>query len=154
MYVNICSVGVVDNPARFTDPFKFEIEFECVTELKDDLEWKIIYVGSAEDVKYDQVLESIVVGPVPVGRAKFLFQAECPDASKIPEGQLLGATVVMVTVSYKSKEFTRVGYYVNNEYEGATEENPAPKDPEPSKILRSILADKPRVTRWVINWDD
>lgn len=39
-----------------------------------DLEWKIIYVGSAEDDRYDQVLDSIMVGPVPVGINKFVFQ--------------------------------------------------------------------------------
>jgi histone chaperone ASF1 len=39
-----------------------------------DLEWKLIYVGSAEDEKYDQVLESVLVGPVNVGNYRFVFQ--------------------------------------------------------------------------------
>lgn len=43
---------------------------------KKDLEWKIIYVGSAEDDRYDQVLDSIMVGPVPVGINKFVFQVK------------------------------------------------------------------------------
>jgi histone chaperone ASF1 len=38
------------------------------------LEFKIVYVGSAEDDRYDQVLDSIMVGPVPVGINKFVFQ--------------------------------------------------------------------------------
>ena len=42
--------------------------------LPIDLEWKIIYVGSASSESYDQVLDSVLVGPVPVGRHKFLFQ--------------------------------------------------------------------------------
>lgn len=40
-----------------------------------DLEWKLTYVGSAEDEKYDQVLESVLVGPVNVGNYRFVFQA-------------------------------------------------------------------------------
>lgn len=40
-----------------------------------DLEWKIIYVGSAESEEYDQVLDSVLVGPVPAGRHMFVFQA-------------------------------------------------------------------------------
>ena len=32
-----------------------------------NLEWKVIYVGSADDVEYDQVLEEVCVGPVPIG---------------------------------------------------------------------------------------
>jgi hypothetical protein len=39
-----------------------------------DLEWKLIYVGSAEDEKYDQVLESVLVGPLNVGNYRFVFQ--------------------------------------------------------------------------------
>ena len=32
-----------------------------------DIEWKLIYVGSAESEDYDQELDSCMVGPVPVG---------------------------------------------------------------------------------------
>lgn len=39
-----------------------------------DLEWKITYVGSAEDESRDQILEEVLVGPVPVGTNKFVFQ--------------------------------------------------------------------------------
>ena len=38
------------------------------------MEWKIIYVGSAESEEYDQVLDTVYVGPVPEGRHKFVFQ--------------------------------------------------------------------------------
>jgi histone chaperone ASF1 len=33
----------------------------------------MIYVGSAESAEYDQVLDSIMVGPIPVGINKFVF---------------------------------------------------------------------------------
>ena len=48
----------------------------CVHPLSHctDLEWKIIYVGSAATEDYDQVLDSILVGPVPAGRHMFVFQ--------------------------------------------------------------------------------
>jgi histone chaperone ASF1 len=39
-----------------------------------DLEWKLIYVGSAEDETYDQLLESVLVGPVNVGNYRFVLQ--------------------------------------------------------------------------------
>ncbi len=45
-----------------------------LAELKDDLEFKLIYVGSAESEAHDQVLESIMVGPLPVGLNKFVFE--------------------------------------------------------------------------------
>ncbi|KAL2346026.1 hypothetical protein Fmac_000026 [Flemingia macrophylla] len=39
------------------------------------LEWKLIYVGSAEDETYDQLLESVLVGLVNVGNYRFVLQA-------------------------------------------------------------------------------
>ena len=39
-----------------------------------DLQWKVIYVGSAESEEYDQVLDDILVGPISVGTKKFVFQ--------------------------------------------------------------------------------
>lgn len=42
-----------------------------------DLEWKLIYVGSAESEKYDQVLDSVLVGPVYPGSYRFVFQVSC-----------------------------------------------------------------------------
>jgi len=107
---------VLDNPTCFTNPFQFEITFECLQELDDDLEWKVLYVGSAQDATRDQILDEILVGPVPVGVNKFVLQADAPDPSQLAQDDLLGVTVVLVTCSYKEREFVRVGYYVNNEY--------------------------------------
>lgn len=82
--VHITNVVVLDNPSSFFNPFQFELTFECIEELREDLEWKMIYVGSAESEAYDQVLDTIYVGPVPEGRHIFVFQADPPDVSLIP----------------------------------------------------------------------
>ena len=144
----------IDNPSLFFNPFQFEITFECIEDLKDDLEWKIIYVGSAESEDYDQVLDTVFVGPVPEGRHMFVFQANAPDPSKIPVADAVGVTVVLLTCSYRSKEFVRVGYYVNNEYMNPElRENP-PSVPQFEKLQRNILATDPRITKFKIDWGD
>lgn len=33
--VNIINVAVMDNPTAFTNPFQFEVTFECLQELPD-----------------------------------------------------------------------------------------------------------------------
>jgi histone chaperone ASF1 len=48
----------------------------------------------------------------------------------------------------------RVGYYVNNEYDSDELRESPPETPQPERVLRTILADKPRVTRFPIRWDD
>ncbi|XP_073844076.1 histone chaperone asf1 [Musca autumnalis] len=152
--VHITNVVVLDNPSSFFNPFQFELTFECIEELKEDLEWKMIYVGSAESEEYDQVLDTIYVGPVPEGRHIFVFQADPPDVTKIPEQDAVGVTIVLLTCSYRGQEFVRVGYFVNNEYtDPEMRENPPPK-PLYDQLTRNILATKPRVTRFKINWDD
>ena len=192
----------MDNPAPFGNPLQFEITFECLQPLEDDLEWKVVYVGSAKSSTHDQILDEILVGPVPLGINKFILQADPPNASNIPDSDILGVTVILVTCSYREKEFLRVGYYVNNEYVFGDEETHAsngvangnsngnanaiangngnttatengiaegsadpteatpPQDREPprpldlTKVVRTILADKPRVTRFQIPWGD
>lgn len=131
----------------------------------------------------------MLVGPVPLGTSKFMLTAPRPDASAIPEEDILGATVVLVTCAYRNHEFIRVvrdgergvarrakfsasptlppppppspsvpparypflaqGYWVNNTYGAELQEGEAPPSPvPPHNIIRSILADRPRVTRF------
>jgi hypothetical protein len=123
-------------------------------------------------------------------------QTPPPNFGRIPEDDLLGATVVMVTCSYRNNEFVRVGYWVSNTYTEPLAEGvrvfgvdrvadelarglvsvgvrsrlvhrksrnhplrstiPAgqePPRPVPvDKIARTVLWDKPRVTRFAIDW--
>lgn len=114
----------------------------------------MIYVGSAESEEYDQELDSCMVGPVPVGVNSFEFEAEAPSPEKIPATDLLGVTVILLTASYKDAEFIRVGYYVNNAYESEEMREDPPEEVQLDKVCREVLASKPRVTRFNINWSD
>ena len=109
--VQVTNVTVLDNPSPFQNPFQFEVTFECFEDLPEgelvpnvtlsidfkytqlnhlrhaiffsfqDLEWKLVYVGSASTEEHDQILDSILVGPVPIGRHMFVFQV-CRDYLK------------------------------------------------------------------------
>ncbi len=131
-------------------------------------------MGKAEDSKSDIVLDEILVGPVPVGMNKFLLQADAPTVGggrassscrRLDEDHVLGVTVVLVTCSFREREFVRVGYYVNNEYTGEYADGsgggehgggapPPPKPLDLNLVTRQILADKPRVTKFPIPWGD
>ncbi|KAL7753780.1 Histone chaperone asf1 [Sorochytrium milnesiophthora] len=152
--VNIADVRILRNNCPFLEPFEFEISFECLQELKDDLDFKVIYVSSAVSEAKDQTLESVSVGPIPVGVNKFVLEAPPPNASLIDRNDLVGVTVVLLQVSYMGCEFVRIGYLVNNEYtEEELKENP-PDPPVVEKLYKNILAEKPRVTRFHINWEN
>ena len=173
--VSLLNVAVRNNPAPFTSPYEFEITFECLEQLSKDLEWKLTYVGSATSYafspdcmlslsphrtntlhhssEYDQELDSLLVGPIPVGVNKFVFEADPPNTTRIPATEILGVTVILLSCSYDSREFVRVGYYVNNEYTDEVLATEPPAKPVVEKVRRSILAEKPRVTRFAIKWD-
>ncbi|KAI8826615.1 uncharacterized protein EV422DRAFT_4066 [Fimicolochytrium jonesii] len=156
--VNIVNVQIMNNPCSFFDPFQIEITFEVISELQEDLEFKIVYVGSAQSEDHDQTLESVMVGPVPVGASKFLLEvsadAPAPDPSKIPSTDIVGVTVLLLMCSYRDREFVRVGYYVNNDYTDEQMREEPPEEVQLDKLQRAILADKPRVTRFSIPWDN
>ena len=69
--INILNIIPNNTTSKFTDPFSFEIIFEVLSNLKKEIEWKMIYIGSAEDKKYDQILETIEIdGPFHLGSIK------------------------------------------------------------------------------------
>lgn len=102
--------------------------------------------------QYDQELDSLLVGPIPVGVNKFVFSADAPNISRIPDAEIIGVTVILLTCAYDGREFIRVGYYVNNEYDSEELAAEPPAKPVIERVKRNVLAEKPRVTRFAIKW--
>lgn len=152
--VNVTSVEVGKNPTSVLDGFRFEVVFECLERLEEDLEWKLIYVGSSDDKSLDQELDCVVMGPINRGALKFTFETEGPDFSKIHAEDIHGFTIVLLTGSYRDEEFIRIGWYVHNVYPDTELEDDPPELPLMDKLQRVILTDAPRVTRFKISWDN
>ena len=77
--------------------------------------------------------------------------------TKLPASDIVGVTAILLTCSYNGdQEFFRVGYYVNNcyseEYPELVESPPA--QPDIPKLMRHILVEKPRVTKFQIDWEE
>ena len=116
------------------------------------LELQIMLVLSLPRSEYDQELDSLLVGPIPIGVNKFLFEADPPNLSKLPPSEIIGVTVILLTCSYDGREFVRVGYYVNNEYDTEELNAEPPTKPIIERVRRNVLEAKPRVTRFAIKW--
>ncbi|KAG6836967.1 hypothetical protein H0H93_000359 [Arthromyces matolae] len=146
------NVEFINNPARFLDPYRFRVTFECIAALNDDLEWRLIYVSSPGNEHLDQELDDCLVGPVPIGINSFEFEGLSPDPSKIPEDDVLGVAALILTASYKEQEFVRVGYYQNTEYDNDAMKETPPQRIDFDRLVRDINL-RPRVTRFQIKWD-
>ena len=57
---------------------------ELLTLACADIEWKVVYVGSASDKTKDQVLDLSIVGPLPFGASTFEL-----DVRSIETGEML-----------------------------------------------------------------
>lgn len=96
---------------------------------------------------------SVIVGPVPVGVNSFDFTAAAPQPNLLPSTaseEILGVTVLILTASYRDKEFVRVGYYVNTEYEDEERRLEPPTQVDFKGLVRNVLVDKPKVTRFSV----
>jgi histone chaperone ASF1 len=106
--VHLVNVTALTNQVpAFSSNMDFEITFDCMENLPEDLEWKLIFVGSADSSEHDQILDTVYVGPVPEGRHKFVFSTDPPNPAKIPVSDVVGVTVILLTCSYRSQEFVR-----------------------------------------------
>lgn len=122
-------------------------------ELPGDLEWNLIYVGSPESSEYDQIIDTVTVGPIPPGNHEFDFVTEQGvNPKRIQDGHLLGVTVIILNASYNEQEFVRVGYYINVGYDIPEWNENLPAQVDYDHLKREILASEPRVTRFKINW--
>ena len=86
---------------------------------------------------------------------KFVLEGSAPNTAQLPINDVVGVTAVLLTCSYKdNQEFLRVGYYVNIEYDDQEMNENPPATPDIARLTRHILAEKPRVTKFHIDWDD
>ncbi|KAJ7971255.1 histone chaperone ASF1B-like [Quillaja saponaria] len=111
------------------------------------LEWKLIYVGSTEDETYDQLLESVLVGPV----KETIFLYFRPTRPIKDSGRRYNwCHSASVDRLYLGQEFVRVGYYVNNDYD----DEQLREKPNPKVLIDKVetFSDKPRVTEFPINF--
>ena len=151
--VNILNI-IAKNPiTKFTDQYSFEIIFEVLSELKKEIEWKMVYITSQNE-KDDQILAEIQIDPPSqLGQMRFEFTGDAPIVNKIPENDVLGVAAILLCCSYNEQEFFRCGYYLNITYDNEEMNINNPEKIEVNHLVRNLLADKPRIVRYEIDWE-
>ncbi|KAL0265903.1 UNVERIFIED_CONTAM: hypothetical protein PYX00_011620 [Menopon gallinae] len=103
---------------HLVDPMKFNVVLECTREMKDDIEFDVVYSGDARCEDYDQKICSMLVGPIPAGKIGFVLETDPVNVSLINPKQIFGVTSVIIIGKYKSQQFLRIGYILNVRYPG------------------------------------
>ena len=151
-FVNVRNVFVHGNSAPFNTEIRFEITFEVAADLGESIEWQATWVGSAASSADNQILDSVDIGPLRSGVFYIAFVVPAPDVQRIPTAQLLGMTIVRLQGRFRGQEFVRIGYYVQTEYDTKELNSDPPPVPALDHLVRTIVADQPRVTRFQIKW--
>jgi hypothetical protein len=53
----ITNITIPNNPSLLTDPFIFNVTFECFKPLPGNLDWRIVYLGIVENEPYDELID-------------------------------------------------------------------------------------------------
>ena len=151
--VNVLNI-VPKNPiTKFTDQFAFEILIEVLSELKKEIEWKMVYITS-ENQNEDQILNEIEIDPPnQLGQMKFTFEGDAPNITKIPENDVIGVAAILLCCSYNGQEFFRCGYYLNITYDNEEMNLNMPEKIDVAHLVRNMLSDKPRIVKYEIDWE-
>jgi len=151
--INVLNIIPKDPITKFTNPYSFEVIFEVLSELKKEIEWKMVYITS-DNQSTDQILNEIQIDPPSqLGKMRFEFTGEAPKIEKIPENDVLGVAAILICCSYNEQEFFRCGYYLNITYDNEEMNLNIPEKIDVNHLERNLLADKPRIVRYEIDWE-
>lgn len=116
--IRITNIYIPTVKEPFLSPINIKIDFEAFDILKEHLDWKIIYIGSANSCEYDQILENFSFPVTQKGPCSFGVSVTAPNHEMIPTfDDLLGATLLMISAMYNGREFFRCSYFVYNNFD-------------------------------------
>lgn len=110
--VELKKISIVGStPSKFDDPIVLRVVLEVLEKapahpIDVKFTWAPIW-----DFPVDQELDELEVGPLTtLGRHEFVIESDAPDIGKIPDPT--GPTALIISMSYKGKQFLHVGYNV------------------------------------------
>ncbi|KAI6196104.1 Anti-silencing protein, ASF1-like protein [Aphelenchoides besseyi] len=152
--VALLSVEPVETRTKLNAQIKLKITFELYEELPEEIEWEMAMAWDGER-KHDQVLDTVEVGPLQVGKHQFLFDAsEAPDYSKVREEDVTDVAVLFLRCSYRGNMFARVAFFVSHVYVDEKLRETPPEKPQLDMLERVISIEDVRVTNFQIKWTD
>ena len=152
--VKVLNIIPKNHITKFNSQYSFQIIMDITSELKKEIEWKMIYIFS-DNKKDDQILSEIRINPTnQLGKKVIDFIGDAPIIEKIPQSDVLGAALILLCSSYNEQVFFRCGYFINVYYDNDEMNINIPEKIEVNHLVRDILADKPRIVIFEIKWEE
>lgn len=141
-----------ENPGRFVDPLKWRVRVQAAQALLETVSISFTWVGSSTSSDYDQVLDTFEVGPLGEGLTEFFLDCDAPSPEEVPQDELVGVTVLIVSFQYKQQEFLRVSYYTQVAYFDPHLNEHPPMAVAKDALGRFVVMPQPAVTAIPITW--
>ena len=141
------------NPAPFNSTFQFQLTVDVLDILDEDMEMKCVWVRPSDGFVDDLILEELIIGPLSSGTTIFVAHVSAPPWQLISEGEILGDTLLMLSLHYHNAEFVSIGYWVHVTYINHDDNIIIPETFSIDRICR-VLRDPPIVRTAFINWEN
>lgn len=142
-----------DNPGNYCSPLKWRVRVDSAATLTEPISISFVWVGSCTSSDYDQPLDSFEVGPLSQGVTEFELECDAPNPEQVPQDELVGLTILIISFQFRQQEFLRVAYYTQVAYlEESLNKNP-PIPIRKDCLGRFVTMAQPVATAIPINWE-
>lgn len=117
-YLKLKKIEVDSAVKKLVEPLVFDVQLTCTNEIKEGVEFVVLYNVDVHSDNDDQVLSEIEIAPIPKGKVGFRIEADAPKIDLIPADQLFGLTSIIIVGKYMEQQFIRIGYIVDVSYPG------------------------------------
>jgi hypothetical protein len=152
-YINITNLKFLNPTGKITEPFKLEVSFDSLKEIKKKVEFKFIYIVDSDEEK-DQILDKIELEELNYGAMMFEWEVQKPDYSKLDDPFIIFDTnVVMVVALFDGKEFFRCSYLLRHQYLEGFHEDEEIDYVDWDNLERVVNIEKPIIKMSDIKWE-
>lgn len=141
-----------DNPGSYCTPLKWRVRVESSDNLQEPISISFVWVGSCTSSDYDQLLDTFDIGPLCKGLTEFELECDFPNPEEVPQDELVGLTILIISFQFKQQEFLRVAYYTQVAYLDVSLNEHPPIPIKKECLGRFITMPQPVVTATPINW--
>ena len=154
-YLNITNMEFQEAGSRLEDPFVLDVKFDCMKDLSNRVEWRLLFVANPDDASQDQLLDSIEMAELEYGPKNFEWEVPAPDYRRLANPfDVFDTSVVMVVVLVDNFEFFRCSYLLSHEYETEElRENP-PERIDWTALRRNLKTSNPVINVREVAWEE
>ena len=146
-YLNVTKISFQRGGSKMEEALQLEVKFDCLKQIDNEIEWRVVYVADPNDSSQDQVLDQIFMDSLDYGASSFEWEVPAPDYSRLASPfDVFDTAILMVIILIEGREFFRCSYLMSCEYASEEMRDNPPERVEWAHLHRKISANNPVIT--------